>query len=130
MTNAELIAGYAGPLLAAIAVSVLVNRRTFDAIMGQAGENVAFIFFAGILTLLAGLAIVRAHNAWIWGWEVIVTIIGWLAVIGGLLRIIVPDRVAAVRARLTKNETFLSAWALVVLALGLFLTAKGYGLAV
>ncbi len=111
MTNAELIAGYAGPLLAAVALSVLLNRRTFDALMGEAGQSMAFIFFAGMLTLVAGLAIVRAHNEWTWSWEVIVTILGWLAVIGGLLRIIVPDRIAAVRARIAQNATFLSAWA-------------------
>lgn len=126
MTNSELIAGFAGPLLVAVAFAILVNRKTFDAVMREAGTSLGFIFFAGLLTLVAGLAIVRSHNIWSADWRVLVTVIGWLSVIGGLARIIVPNRVAAVRERIAGSETAMTAWALVALLLGLYLSAKGY----
>jgi hypothetical protein len=81
-----------------------------------------------MLTLLAGLAIVRAHNLWVADWRVVVTVLGWLAVVGGVLRIILPDRIANIRTKLAGNDRFLSGWSLVALGLGLFLSAKGYGL--
>jgi hypothetical protein len=127
MDTSQLIAGLAGPLLAAIAVAMLVNPRARDAIMETAG-NQGLIFFAGMLTLLAGLAIVRAHNLWVADWRVVVTVLGWLAVLGGVLRIILPDRIANIRTKLAGNSRFLSVWSLVALASGLFLSAKGYGL--
>ena len=40
---------------------------------------------------MAGLAIIRAHNRWTWRWPVIVTLTGWIALIGGLWRMAVPD---------------------------------------
>jgi hypothetical protein len=48
--------------------------------------------------LVAGLAIVRAHNGWKEGWPVLVTVLGWFAILGGL-----------------------------VLAIGIFLTFQAYG---
>jgi hypothetical protein len=127
-TNSELIAGLAGPVLAAVAIAILVNRRTITGLLGDAGNGPGFIFFAGLLTLLAGLAIVRAHNIWAPDWRVLVTILGWVLVITGIIRIIWPDRVVAKRDLFLRNENVITAWALVALALGAFLTAKGYGI--
>lgn len=128
MTNAELIAGLAGPLLIATAAALLVNRETVAGLLTGVLNSPEFIFFSGILTLVAGLAIVRAHNVWAAEWHILVTVIGWLCIIGGALRVIWPDRVAALRSRMMKSENAVTAWALVALVLGAFLTAKGYAL--
>jgi hypothetical protein len=51
---------------------------------------------SGLLSLLAGLAIVNLHNTWCADWRVIVTILGWLMTIGGVIRIIVPQVAVAI----------------------------------
>jgi hypothetical protein len=126
VSNTELIAGLAGPLLVAVALAMLVNRQVLRAIAADVGRNPSFIFFAGMLTLLAGLAIVRSHNIWTADWKGLVTLIGWLAVIAGFARIIVPDRVAEVHTRVTSNDMAFAVWAFVALLLGLYLSAKAY----
>lgn len=128
MTNAELIAGLAGPLFMAVAAALLINRRTVADLVTGTLNGPEFIFFSGIFTLLAGLAIVRAHNVWSAEWTVIVTILGWLCIIGGLIRIIWPERVTTLRSAMMQTENAVTAWALVSLLLGAFLTAKGYAL--
>jgi len=128
MTNAELIAGLAGPLMMVMAVAILVNRETIAGLLTGVLNSPEFVFFSGVLTLLAGLAIVRAHNVWSAEWHILVTVIGWLCVVGGTLRLIWPERIAALRDRMIKGENTLTAWALVMLVLGAFLTAKGYAL--
>jgi hypothetical protein len=128
MTNAELISGFAGPLLMAVSAALLINRRTIAGVINDISNAHGFIFFAGILTLLAGLAIVRAHNVWAFEWSLIVTLLGWMAVIGGIVRILWPDRIAAISNKILNNENAVTAWALVALLLGAFLTAKGYAL--
>ena len=128
MTNAQLIAGFAGPLLVVIAASVLINRRTIAGLMTGALNGPEFIFFSGILTLLAGLAIVRTHNIWSAEWTILVTVIGWLCVFGGAVRIIWPEHVSSLRDRMMGSENTITGWALVALLLGSFLTAKGYAL--
>lgn len=128
MTNAELIAGLAGPVMMAVAIAMLINRQTVVTLLKGIGNDHGFIFFAGILTLLAGLAIVRAHNVWSAEWTVLITIVGWLAVIAGIVRIIWPDRIARINTSAMGTENAITAWALVALMLGAFLTAKGYAL--
>lgn len=128
MTNAELIAGFAGPLFMAVAAALLINRRTVADLVTGTLNGPEFIFFSGIFTLLAGLAIVRAHNVWSAEWTILVTALGWACVLGGIIRIIWPDRVTSMRNEVMKSENAITAWALVALLLGAFLTAKGYAL--
>ncbi|WP_072389669.1 hypothetical protein [Hyphomicrobium sp. CS1GBMeth3] len=128
MTNAELIAGFAGPIMMAVAAAMLINRRAIVGTIKDVSNNPGFIFFAGILTLLAGLAIVRTHNVWSTEWTVLVTVIGWLAIIGGIVRIVWPKQVASFSNKAMSTENAITAWALVALLLGAFLTAKGYAL--
>lgn len=47
------------------------------------------LFFSGLMTLLAGLAIVNTHAVWT-GWPLAITLFGWLMVIAGLVRLLVP----------------------------------------
>lgn len=56
----------------------------------------ALIGLSGLLSLLAGLAIVNLHNTWCADWRVIVTILGWLMTIGGIIRIVVPQVAIAI----------------------------------
>jgi hypothetical protein len=128
MTTSELIAGYAGPLFMAVAAALLINRRTVADLVTGVLNGPEFIFFSGIFILLAGLAIVRAHNIWSAEWTVLITVLGWLCVIGGIIRIVWPERVTALRDTMMKSENAVTAWALVTLLLGAFLTAKGYAL--
>lgn len=128
MTNAELIASLAGPLLIAVAAALLVNRRTVAGLVTGTLNNPEFVFFSGIFTLLAGLAIVRAHNVWAAEWTLLVTILGWLCIVGGVIRLIWPERVSALRTSMMATENAVTVWALVTLVLGAFLTAKGYAL--
>lgn len=128
MTNAELIASLAGPLFIAIAAALLINRKSVGGLVTGVLNRPEFIFFSGILTLLAGLAIVRTHNVWSGEWTLLVTALGWACVIGGIMRIVWPERVTEWRSAALKNENTVTVWALVVLLLGAFLTAKGYAL--
>lgn len=128
MTNAELIAGLAGPVMMAVAAAILVNRQSIVGMINEISSSRGFIFFAGILTLVAGLAIVRTHNVWAAEWTILVTVIGWLAIIGGIVRIVWPDKLADISKKILSSENAITAWALVALLLGAFLTAKGYAL--
>ena len=67
VANSKLIAGFMGPLLVAMGVAMLLNRDLFPAMIGQIAQSYALIFLSGILSLLAGIAIVRVHNVWTGG---------------------------------------------------------------
>jgi hypothetical protein len=82
MTTSKAIAGLIGPTLVAMAVGMLLNIGSIPALAEQVSRDLALIFVSGILLFVAGLAIVRVHNHWTYGWPVLVTVLGWLAVLG------------------------------------------------
>ena len=80
-----------GPLALAIGIGLFVNRAGYLTMAEEFLTSRALIFFAGVVTLPAGLAIVLTHNVWAADWRVLITLLGWLAAIGGAVRIVMPQ---------------------------------------
>jgi hypothetical protein len=125
MTTSKLIAGLMGPTLAAMAIALLLNFGSFPAMAEQVSRDPALIFFSGILLLIAGLAIVRAHNIWT-GWPILVTVLGWLVILSGLGRMFFPSRLAAIAASIGQSTGLIIGAAILLLLIGGFLSFKGY----
>ena len=49
------------------------------------------IYLNGLLLFVAGLWIVRVHNHWTCRWPVMVTLVGWVAILVGLFRMFAPE---------------------------------------
>ncbi len=59
-------------------------------------HNPPVLFVAGIMALAAGLAIILCHNVWSGGVRpVIVTLVGWITLIKGLLLVFLTPEAAA-----------------------------------
>jgi hypothetical protein len=129
MQNSTFIARLMGPLLLVNAAAILVNRRGFQEMMAGATRNPAVIYLAGLLSLLAGLLIVQFHNLWVLDWPVLVTIVGWLSIIGGIARIVFPAGMAALGEKMVSRDALMIGGAIVSILLGGTLSIKGYGLA-
>jgi uncharacterized protein YjeT (DUF2065 family) len=126
MDASILIARLLGPVLVVIGLMVLIDSKGFQALGREFMASRGLLYLAGLLALVAGLAIVNTHNRWVAGWPVIVTIYGWLALLGGILRLVLPDATRRLGdAMLARPATFRIAGA-VHLALGALLTAMGY----
>lgn len=69
---------------------------------------------------VAGLATVRAHNVWTRSWPVAVTLLGWLAVVVGLLRMFFPS------ARQGGQDATTYAVIAILFIVGALLTFQGY----
>jgi uncharacterized membrane protein HdeD (DUF308 family) len=129
MEQSELIASLAGPTLIALAVAMVVNREAIREMTEQVTHHYAVVLLSGAVLLVAGLAIVRVHNVWSVGWPVLVTLVGWLAILSGLLRMIFPRQGVALAGHFGQSATRIAVAAAIMLAFGAFLTVKGYRLA-
>ena len=88
--------------------------------------NRALVYLTGFLALLAGLAIVNTHNVWVAHWPVIITILGWMAVIGGIFRMLWPERVIGIGERMLSNTSAITTIGVIEGLIGLWLTYAGY----
>jgi multisubunit Na+/H+ antiporter MnhG subunit len=112
------IAGIVGPTLIVMVSSELKlwNPTLYDE------QIVPLIYLSGVLLFIAGLAIIRKHNVWIWGWQTVVTLVGWMGLLLGTLRCFFPQMNKAQ----FKNDTPALLVECVLILLGIFLTYKAY----
>ena len=96
MGTSVFLARLIGPMLLVVGAGVLINRENFRAMAKELVASRELMFIIGLLTLLGGLAIVNTHNVWS-GWPIIITILGWILVIGGAVRILLPDTARSIQ---------------------------------
>jgi hypothetical protein len=86
------------------------------------------MFFLGVVTLSAGLAMVLAHNLWSGGaLPVIVTVVGWLTLIKGVLFLtLTPEAETELFLKGLHYRGFFHFYAAISLAIGVYLTHGGF----
>ena len=126
MTPSIFIARILGPVLLIIGIGLLLEGDSFRAMAGEFLRDQGLIYVTGILTLAAGLAILNVHHVWTRDWRVLITIFGWLFLIGGIMRILAMSMAQRVGESVIAHQRWPLAGAIVTLALGAFLTVMGY----
>jgi len=126
MANSKTIAGLIGPTLIALAAALLINLGSISALAESVSHDPALVLMSGVLSFVAGLAVVRVHNHWAGDWAVLVTILGWLLLVGGLVRMLFPIWLAGMAANFGQSTGFIAGKAVVLLVIGAFLSYKAY----
>jgi hypothetical protein len=107
-------------------VALFFNGEGFRALLFEFLDSPALIFLSGIITMTAGLAVVLTHNVWAADWRVVVTVLGWLATIGGAIRIVVPQQTIELGRIMLTNYYTVPVVMGFYLVLGALLTYFGY----
>jgi len=111
-----------------VGLSMVTHRQATVETMRALVHNSPVLFIVGVITLGAGLAMILGHNVWSGGvLPVIVTLVGWLTLIKGLLFLFLSPE-AAVRfflGRLRYGQLFYL-YAAISLILGVYLTYGGF----
>jgi len=126
MQPAVFIARLIGPAFVAIGLGILLNGPFYTALILEAVHSPTLIYFSGLMSLIPGLAILNVHRAWTASWSVIVTIIGWLLVIGGVIRLVLPATTATLAGDIYSKPAVLLIVAAIVLVVGGWLSFVGY----
>jgi hypothetical protein len=126
LANSKTIAGLIGPTLIALAAALLINLGSISTLVESVSHDPALVLVSGILSFVAGLAVVRVHNHWAGDWAVLVTILGWLLLIGGVVRILFPIWLAKMAANFAPNTGLIVGEGIVFLVIGAFLSYKAY----
>lgn len=126
MDTSILIAKFMGPVMLAASLSMLINRDLVTRIFEDFADSPGMIFLAGIMALLTGLTLVIFHNIWAANWTVIITIFGWIAIFGGLMRMMFPMAAMEMGKRMIRHKGALAVIGVIDAMIGAFLTYKGF----
>ncbi|OBG95411.1 hypothetical protein A5697_24425 [Mycobacterium sp. E3251] len=115
-----------GPFLVIVDVTAVARVSDMQSLLSQFEANSMWTFVTGAFILLLGLTIVAAHQSWRGAAAIIVSLLGWLIVLRGLLLVAFPKFFAS----LANDMIGAQAWwitACVVFALvGVYLTYVGW----
>ncbi|WP_431324836.1 hypothetical protein [Rhizobium sp. YTU87027] len=126
MDRSLFLARLLGPTFVAVWLGMLINLGMYETMIAEALHFGILFYLSGVLSLLAGLTIVNLHNRWQVDWRVIITLLGWLMTIGGILRIAVPQVAIAAGSTIYSGRAATMLVALFIGTLGAFLSFKGY----
>jgi hypothetical protein len=130
MNTSKSLARLIGPILLVIGIGMafglMMEGAGYSNVLKEFIANRALIFLTGMLALLAGVAIVNIHNVWVPDWRVIVTVLGWLLVLRGVMLLVFPLTVQVLGDRVVASEAGVTAGAALTFVLGAVLCIMGY----
>ncbi|RMX17901.1 hypothetical protein EAS68_09710 [Legionella jordanis] len=109
-----------------VALWIVIRQELANGIISETIAHRALLFFMAIITLILGLMIVISHNVWVMGWPVIITIVGWLMLIGGLLRLFFPEIGVRIAQAWLRKPVYFWIAAAIYLIIGLYLLYRAY----
>lgn len=126
MPHSIFLAKIIGPVLVVVALAFLLNRQSYAKVVEGLLSNAAFMYIGAYMGLLLGLLIVNTHNVWDGSWVVIITVIGWIAMIKGVWLIMFPDHVRKFADAYQKKPKLLKFQLSLTFLFGVFMMYKGY----
>ena len=126
MSAATLIARLIGPVFVVIGLGMLLNATFYAAAVGEGAKSPVLIAVSGIATLLGGVAILNAHHDWTTDWRVLITLIGWLFIIAGIVRLVLPTVAETVAPVVYSGPAAEMVAGAIVLVVGAILGFAGY----
>lgn len=106
-------------------LAVLIKPKIFDNLLREINRSTGFFYLTAFFSLLAGILIIAGHNIWS-GWPVLITIIGWLAFIRGIVRIFFAEHIIKLLNWWLDNRTAWFVGCIVGLLIGIYLLYFGF----
>ena len=130
MTNSTFISRLMGPVLFFMGIGAVIGLlgkfpEAYVSVLREINNQSATLIL-GMFALLAGLAIVNAHNLWVSDWRVIITILGWLAIVRGALSLLFSNKMYGIGETILASRSGPIIGAAIILVLGGILSWMGY----
>ena len=101
----------------AVGLGLLLNPGAFSKVMDSMDSSPGVTYLGGIFTLIIGCLIVVSHNVWVASWPVVITIIGWGAMLKGFALLICPESMLWFTRKLGANHTIYRSIGVLVLVM-------------
>jgi len=120
-----LIAKIIGIIYLSFGVGLLLNQQFYKNEIPKLLENTAYLILGGFIAIIIGVLIIDNHNYWVKNWTVIITIIGWIAILKGILLLAFPT-LTKIYEPIVNSESFYKILGPFVLVFGLVFIYLGF----
>lgn len=106
-------------------LAIIVRYKSHLDLEESASQNPAAVHLSGFIILLLGVLLTVSHQVWTWDWRVVITVLGWLILVKGAMRILFPDTVKKLIEKKKNDKRFLLA-EIVSFFISLYLIYQGF----
>lgn len=103
MHRAMELAAIFGPFLTIMGLWMLLYIENMMKVMGSLKTSPGAFYILGLINLLLGLTIINIYNNWTLDLSFLVTLLGWVMVLRGILVFFVPQLV--IKTTMSKQKT-------------------------
>ena len=107
-----------------VSLALLIKEKHLKKFFESIETEESF-FIWGFISLVIGVAMVLAYNVWAWNWQLIITLLGWAALLKGLMLLFFPESLRKC-AKKMNNGQWLPIWIILLLFIGLAITYFGF----
>jgi len=109
----------------AVGVGMLVDKKYYAKLFDGIMKDMTAMYVGGFMALIIGFTLVTFHNDWVKSWEVLVTILGWLALVKGVMLLAFPTTFQSIIKSWVSSKN-LNKYAPVAIVLGLVFGYFGF----
>lgn len=84
------VARVLGVMYLSVGLGLFLFREAYILVLRKLLDSLAYAMFGGFIAIIGGMALVSYHNIWVNDWRIIITLIGWVALINGILIMVTP----------------------------------------
>ena len=115
-----------GPFLVIVDVTAVARASDMQTLLSQFEANSLWTWVTGAFILLFGLIVVAGHQYWHGAAAIIVSLLGWMITLRGLLLFAFPQTFVSVANSMIGAQAWWVAACLVFALVGLYLTYVGW----
>ena len=106
----------------AAGIGALSGRISFKKIVENFESSQALTYLAGFMALMIGMILVHYHNIWVKDWIVLITVIGWLSLLKGIMLISCPQCISFFKSWYENTRI----WGIFLIVVGLIFAYLGF----
>jgi len=81
---------FIGLIYLAVGLGILLNPRYYKQMFADFKTSIAVMYLGGIFAFAIGFLLITFHNIWVKDISVIITIVGWMALLKGISILVLP----------------------------------------
>ena len=125
MTDAQIFQ-LIGIIYIAVGIGIITSRNFYNKMTAGFLESTPAYYIGSLMAVVAGFLLVTFHNIWVMNWTVIITIIGWAALIKGIMLLTVPGFMINISRKFIDRPNTMTIWAIVAIVLGTVCCLLGF----
>lgn len=125
ITISEVMARILGIIFVVLGLSMAFNKKFTAAAVQEMMQNKGLLWLGGLIALSMGAVIVALNNIWTWGLPLVITIMGWMSLLKGLLILVFPNSTISLYKKIN-NQTLFIFGGIAAAVFGLVLVYMGW----